>query len=175
MEEMDFSGWQGREWHREAKWGFMQARRGDMRPILLRVLKARPMHGYEIIRHLEEKSHGMWRPSPGSVYPTLQLLEEEDLVRSTEEGGKKVYELTVKGKKEAEAAFEGGPWMHHDKADLKKLLPLRKATAELIHTQRRAVKQALKTKDYTVVEQIILILKDAQRKVEAINSSQEKA
>src|SRR6266540_2432552 len=88
----------------------MQARRGDMRPIILSALQTGPMHGYEIMRHLEEKSHGMWRPSPGSIYPTLQLLEEQELVTGEEKDGKKVYSLTDKGHKEAKQSDTKAPW-----------------------------------------------------------------
>ena len=84
--------------------------RGDMTPIILHVLTNKEMHGYEIIRTLEEKSHGFWRPSPGSIYPTLQLLEEQDLIVSREEGGKKVYSLTPLGKQKIEHLFEVHPW-----------------------------------------------------------------
>jgi len=90
-----FKGWHG---------GGFRARRGDLSPIILRVLKDKPMHGYEIISRLEAMSHGMWRPSAGSVYPNLQMLEEQELVTSRQEDGKKVYELTDKGRKEAEQA-----------------------------------------------------------------------
>jgi DNA-binding PadR family transcriptional regulator len=72
------------------------------------------MHGYEIIRHLEDKSHGLWRPSPGSVYPTLQLLEEQDLVTAADHNGKKVYELTDKGRAEAKSADQKTPWEWDD-------------------------------------------------------------
>ncbi len=90
-----------------------QARRGDIGPIVLRALLERPMHGYEIIRHLEEKSHGMWRPSAGSIYPTLQMLEEQDLVVSHDEGGKKVYELTNAGQTTAKESEARAPWEMH--------------------------------------------------------------
>jgi len=83
-----------------------RAGRGMMEPAILQALHEKPMHGYEIISYLEEKSHGVWRPSPGSVYPTLQLLEEKDLVEYTEQAGKKTYQLTNEGKHEAEAAKE---------------------------------------------------------------------
>ncbi len=83
-------------------WPGGRAQRGDIAPIILHALHAKPMHGYEVISHLEEKSHGMWRPSAGSVYPTLQLLEEQDLVTSDTKDGKKVYTLTESGLKEAE-------------------------------------------------------------------------
>jgi DNA-binding PadR family transcriptional regulator len=65
-----------------------------------------------VIQALEEKSGGRWRPSPGSVYPTLQQLEDEDLLRSEEREGKRVYEVTDEGRVEAERRLaEGGaPW-----------------------------------------------------------------
>src|SRR5580704_13470820 len=57
-----------------------RARRGNVRQAVLALLAERPMHGYEIIQELEARTHGIWRPSAGSVYPTLQLLEDEGLV-----------------------------------------------------------------------------------------------
>jgi DNA-binding PadR family transcriptional regulator len=83
-----------------------RARRGDMAPIILNALLEKPMHGYEIISHLEAKTHGMWRPSAGSVYPNLQLLEEQDLITSKNENDKKIYSLTDKGKVEAERVHD---------------------------------------------------------------------
>jgi DNA-binding PadR family transcriptional regulator len=88
-------------------------RRGDIRTALLSALTDGPAHGYEIIGRLEEKSGGTWRPSPGSVYPTLQLFEDEGLVRSEQRDGKRVYELTDAGRTEAaERAerFGNTPW-----------------------------------------------------------------
>jgi DNA-binding PadR family transcriptional regulator len=60
------------------------------------------MHGYQIISELAERSGGMWNPGPGSVYPTLQAMEEQDLVTSEQTGSKRVYSLTEKGRKAAE-------------------------------------------------------------------------
>jgi DNA-binding PadR family transcriptional regulator len=77
-------------------------RRGEIRFALLSVLSEGPGHGYELIGRLEEKTGGVWRPSPGSVYPTLQLLEDEGLVRSETRDGKRVYELTDAGRAEVE-------------------------------------------------------------------------
>jgi DNA-binding PadR family transcriptional regulator len=67
------------------------------------------MHGYEMIQEIAERSGGAWKPSPGSVYPTLQLLEDEDLIVSRSEGGKKLFSLTETGRA---AADEGpdAPW-----------------------------------------------------------------
>jgi DNA-binding PadR family transcriptional regulator len=104
FDSSEWPDWTRGSWRHGWGGGSFQARRGDIRPILLTVLVERPMHGYEIIRYLEDKSHGLWRPSPGSVYPTLQLLEEEDLVVGRDEGGKKIYELTERGRSEAKAA-----------------------------------------------------------------------
>lgn len=77
------------------------ARRGDVRIAILAVLGERPMHGYQVIQELETRSGGRWRPSAGSVYPTLQQLEDEGLVRSEEQGGRRVFTLTDEGRQEA--------------------------------------------------------------------------
>ncbi|WP_119293687.1 PadR family transcriptional regulator [Streptomyces sp. YIM 130001] len=86
-----------------------RARRGDVRASILALLKERPMHGYEMIQEIAERSGGAWKPSPGSVYPTLQLLEDEGHIGSATEGGKKLFSLTEQG---VQAAEEGpdAPW-----------------------------------------------------------------
>ena len=86
-------------------------RRGQIRTALLAVLVEEPGHGYDVMQKLEDKTGGAWRPSPGSVYPTLQLLEDEGLVRSSERDGKRVFEITDAGRAEADArvAEAGGP------------------------------------------------------------------
>jgi DNA-binding PadR family transcriptional regulator len=92
-------------------------RRGDIRTAVLAVLAEEPGHGYEVIQAIEEKSGGAWRPSPGSVYPTLQLLEDEGLARSTEQDGKRVYQLTETGLAEAAKRVEeagGPPWANQE-------------------------------------------------------------
>ncbi|NUS83364.1 MAG: helix-turn-helix transcriptional regulator [Streptomyces sp.] len=86
-----------------------RARRGDVRASILALLRERPMHGYEMIQEIAERSAGAWRPSPGSVYPTLQLLEDEGLISSESEGGKKLFALTDEGRGEAEAGSRA-PW-----------------------------------------------------------------
>ncbi|MEW1700278.1 PadR family transcriptional regulator [Streptomyces sp. NPDC093249] len=86
-----------------------RARRGDVRASILALLKDRPMHGYEMIREIGERSDGAWKPSPGSVYPTLQMLEDEGLIVSESEGGKKLFTLTDSGRTEAEEGPEA-PW-----------------------------------------------------------------
>jgi len=71
--------------------------RGDLKYIILQYLKEKPSYGYEIIRALEERFHGFYVPSPGTIYPTLQMLEEMGHVSAVEQEGKKVYTITDKG------------------------------------------------------------------------------
>jgi DNA-binding PadR family transcriptional regulator len=72
---------------------------GDLRYVILRLLEEKPRHGYEIIKALEERFGGSYAPSPGVVYPTLQLLEDQGFARVLPEaGGKKVYEITDEGR-----------------------------------------------------------------------------
>ena len=73
--------------------------KGDLKYVILDQLKDKPSHGYEIIRALEERFHGFYSPSAGSVYPTLQLLEDLGYVKSTEQDGRKVYTISDEGKK----------------------------------------------------------------------------
>ncbi len=70
---------------------------GELKYVILRLLKEKPRHGYEIIKALEEKTGGCYTPSAGSVYPTLQLLEDQGLVRIVETDGRKVYHVTPEG------------------------------------------------------------------------------
>ncbi len=78
------------------KWRFFD--RGDLKYVILRLLKEKPMHGYEVMRALEEASGGCYKASPGSVYPTLQMLEDQGFVAAEERDGKKVYAITQAGR-----------------------------------------------------------------------------
>ncbi|MGD1010442.1 MAG: PadR family transcriptional regulator [Candidatus Aminicenantales bacterium] len=73
--------------------------KGDFKYVILDLLKDKPKHGYEIIRELEEKFHGFYSPSPGTVYPTLQYLEEAGYVTSDRQEVKRVYTITEEGRK----------------------------------------------------------------------------
>ncbi|HMC38597.1 MAG TPA: PadR family transcriptional regulator [Acidimicrobiales bacterium] len=90
--------------------GGRRMRRGDVRLALLDALLDGPAHGYELISRLEQRSGGMWRPSAGSVYPTLQLLEEQGSVTGRDEEGKRIYQLTDEGRIEAGEARDLQPW-----------------------------------------------------------------
>jgi DNA-binding PadR family transcriptional regulator len=88
-----------------------RARRGDVRAALLTLLAEEPRNGYQLMQEIERRSEGVWRPSPGSVYPALQQLEDEGLVRSDESEGRKLFHLTDAGREAAAAATaEGAPW-----------------------------------------------------------------
>jgi DNA-binding PadR family transcriptional regulator len=75
-----------------------RASRGDVRTAALLLLAEEPRNGYQIMQELEERTEGLWRPSPGSVYPALQQLEDEGLIRSDEADGRRLYHLTDAGR-----------------------------------------------------------------------------
>jgi len=79
------------------RWASFQ--KGDLKYVILDLLKDRPRHGYDIIRELEEQSYGFYKPSPGVIYPTLQMLEEMGYASSNEQEGKKIYSITEEGLK----------------------------------------------------------------------------
>ncbi len=92
--------------------GGRSVRRGNVRPAILTVLREQPMHGYQVITELETRTGGRWRPSAGSIYPTLQLLEDEGLVTSEIVDGRRTYSLTEAGRtaaEETDLAREGWP------------------------------------------------------------------
>ena len=92
-----------------------RARRGDVRLALLRLLAEQPANGYQLMQTIEERSDGRWRPSPGSVYPTLAQLEDEGLIKSVEADGSRRFEITDAGREHLESrAEEPEPWKPAD-------------------------------------------------------------
>jgi len=89
-----FGSW-GQQRGRGFRWRIFE--RGDLKFVILRLVSKKPMHGYEVMQALEEESCGCYKASPGSVYPTLQMLEDEGYLRCHEEDGKKTYEITDEG------------------------------------------------------------------------------
>jgi DNA-binding PadR family transcriptional regulator len=89
-----------------------KARRGDIRTASLLLLAEEPRNGYQIMQEIEERSDGVWRPSPGSVYPALQQLEDEGLIRSEEIEGRKLFALTDAGRElvDERGADKPAPW-----------------------------------------------------------------
>ncbi len=93
--------------------GGRKARRGDIRTAALLLLAEEPRNGYQIMQEVEERSEGVWRPSPGSVYPALQQLEDEGLIRSEEADGRKRFAITDAGREHVAGArprTRPAPW-----------------------------------------------------------------
>jgi DNA-binding PadR family transcriptional regulator len=140
--------------------GRHRVRRGDVRSAILALLDDRPMHGYEMIQELEERTGGRWRPSAGSIYPTLQLLEDEGLVTSKETDGKNVFSLTDAGREAAPERTEGNrPWEQGDEGS-----PRYAARQELFRLMG-AAKQIARADNEEQLTKAAEILKDARRKL----------
>ncbi|MFJ3662324.1 PadR family transcriptional regulator [Streptomyces sp. NPDC090119] len=138
-----------------------RARRGDVRASILALLKDRPMHGYEMIQEIAERSGGAWKPSPGSVYPTLQLLEDEGLIASESEGGKKLFDLTESGRTAAEEGPDA-PWEEASRGvDWEALGEIRQAGAGLME----AFGQVWKTGTKEQRDKALAVLNDARKKL----------
>ena len=93
-----FSSW-GDGWTGGRKRRRQMFESGEIKFVILRLLREKPRHGYEIIKELEDRFSGCYTPSAGTVYPTLQLLEDQGYVRAVEEEGKKVYHITAEGER----------------------------------------------------------------------------
>jgi len=132
-----------------------------VRAAILSVLGDEPMHGYQIMQRLEERSGGMWRPSPGSVYPTLQMLEDEGLIKGEELDGKRVYTLTEAGRTAASESRErhGAPWEAEEGEEQSPRFRLRRSVFQL----GAAVKQVGVAGDAQQVQQALEILAEARK------------
>ena len=111
--------------------------RPNVRPALLALLLERPMHGYEMIQELESRTGGIWRPSPGSVYPTLQLLEDEGLIEAEATGGRKRFTLTDAGRAEAQTAAENPPWAQFSDDTMSQVQDFRDAAVGIMDALRQ--------------------------------------
>ena len=142
--------------------------RGDVRTAVLSLLAEKPMHGYQIIQQIEERSGGSWKPSPGSVYPTLQLLADEGLIKAEEAGGRKTYSLTEEGREVADAAAEkSAPWegsSMRDGGHSGRTSALPKAGIDLA----QAVAQVGRSGSAEQVKEAVAVLDDARRKIFSI-------
>lgn len=143
--------------------------RGDVRAAVLALLAEKPMHGYQIIREIEERSGGSWKPSAGSVYPTLQLLADEGLLTAEESNGRKTYALTEAGR--AEAAEAGpAPWESSGAGGTggtgpgDAFGPLPKAGIDLA----QAAAQVRRKGTPEQVQQAVAVLEEARRRLYAI-------
>jgi len=135
-------------------------RRGDVRTALLLLLAEEPRNGYQLMQTIEERSDGRWRPSPGSVYPTLSQLEDEGLIRATEIDGQKVFEITDEGRHRiAEREGTPAPWEYGDDSDDDSNRKLR----ELIGGLAAAAMQVQRAGDEQQVERARELLTEARR------------
>lgn len=139
--------------------------RGDVRAAVLALLAEKPMHGYQIIQEIGTRSGGAWKPSPGSVYPTLQLLADEGLISAEESDGRKTYSLTDEGRHAAEAAADRStPWEASSPRDHGRHSALAKAGIDLA----QAAAQVGRTGSHEQVEQAVGVLDEARRKLYSI-------
>lgn len=86
-----------------------RAPRGDVRTAILLLLSEEPMHGYQLMQAIAERSQGRWQPSPGAIYPALSQLEDEGLITITAESGRKTSDLTQAGREQVQAHRESWP------------------------------------------------------------------
>lgn len=139
--------------------------RGDVRAAVLALLAEQPMHGYQIIAEIDQRSGGAWKPSAGSVYPTLQLLADEGLISAEVADGRKTYSLTDEGRAEADsAAGRTAPWEANAGGDILGMGALPKAGLSLA----QAAAQVRRTGTPAQVEQAVTVLDEARRKLYSI-------
>ncbi|MDR6867126.1 DNA-binding PadR family transcriptional regulator [Microbacterium resistens] len=149
----------------EQRGGTPRMARGDVRAAVLALLAEEPMHGYQIIHEIEDRSGGSWKPSAGSVYPTLQLLADEGLITAEEQNGRKTYSLTDIGREAAaDAAEKPVPWETSSSKHGARVTALPKAGMELAG----AAAQVGQTGSPEQVEQAIEVLDEARRKLYTI-------
>lgn len=136
--------------------------RGDVRTAVLALLLEQPMHGYQVIREIEKRSGGSWKPSAGSVYPTLQLLADEGLISAEESNGRKTYQLTDAGQEEAAEAEV--PWGSGESDEHPGRGALPKAGVELA----QAAAQVGRSGTPEQVQEAVSILDEARRRLYSI-------
>lgn len=152
-------GPRGRGGRRSAGRG--RGRRGDVRAAILKLLTERPMHGYEMTQEIAARSDSLWKPSPGSIYPTLQLLVDEGLIVPAESrGSKKTFELTTEGRAAADA-IETPPWEEIAQDVDPAAVNLRSAVGQLLG----AVGQSLHIANAAQQQRILDIVNNARREI----------
>ena len=142
-----------------------RTRRGEIRTALLAILNEAPGHGYELIQRIEAKTEGRWKPSPGSVYPTLQLLEDEGLVAASETDDKRTYVLTEAGVDEHQRrAGDGNENLWTRGEDGRPIAGLMEAVGGIA----MAAKQVAMGSNPTQIEAATAIIRDARKRLYAI-------
>jgi DNA-binding PadR family transcriptional regulator len=146
-----------------------RGRRGNVRAAVLALLAERPMHGYEMIQELETRTGGIWRPSPGSVYPTLQLLEDEGLIVAEEGGGRRRFALTEAGRAEATQAAENPPWQEFTEDNVSQAQDYRDAIFGIMNALRQVGFSGTEQQRAQALE----VLTETKRKLYAILAEDE--
>lgn len=143
-----------------------RGRRASVRNAVLALLTERPMHGYEMIQEIDSRTGGAWRPSPGSIYPTLQLLEDEGVITAAagSDGGRKRFALTEQGQQEAAAAAQTPPWAEFAETTVNSWHDIRDAGAQAMH----ALRQVMMTGTDDQRERAAQVLDETRRKLYAI-------
>lgn len=139
--------------------------RGDVRAAIIILLAEQPMHGYQIIHEIDERSAGRWKPSAGSVYPTLQLLADEGLISAESSNGRKTYTLTEGGRTEADAAADKpAPWDTPAAREGAKFGALPRAGAELAEVAAQVARKGSPDQ----VKQAVTVIDEARRKLYSV-------
>ncbi|WP_458109014.1 PadR family transcriptional regulator [Arthrobacter sp. R3-55] len=141
-----------------------RAGRGELRTAILALLAERPMHGYQIIHEIEERSGGSWKPSAGSVYPTLQLLADEGFVSAEESSGRKIYSLTEAGREDVAGSETSAPWDSLGTQSSPGFAALPKAGVDLA----QAAAQVGRTGTPKQVQEAVTVLEEARRRLYSI-------
>lgn len=151
-------------------WRESSFQKGDLKYVIMDLLKDKPRHGYEVIRELEEMSHGLYTPSPGAVYPTLQMLEEMGYANAAERDGKKIYTITEEGLKfldeRKDSADEVRSQMKH-RWSFKNIGKMAMMMKEL-RALERLLGRAMRRQDAEKMQRVREILSGAYKEIEAI-------
>lgn len=145
--------------------------RGDVRTAVLLLLLEQPMHGYEMIQQIRERSGEAWSPSPGAIYPTIQLLTDEDLITTDDRDGKKVSSLTETGRQAAEqlAATKTAPWDEASTDAGERANSLRQAVFHLMGATKQIAMAGTDAQRQRATE----LLDETRRKIYAMLASDE--
>ena len=151
-------------------WQVSPFQKGDLKYVVLDLIKDKPRHGYEIIRLMEERSHGFYTPSPGAVYPTLQFLEETGYVEAAQHDAKKIYSITDEGRKflaESKQFADGIKGKMRDHWGPRDMDEMREAMAEIGRLGRLLGKH-FRNLDAPKIQRIKEVISRAYKDIEAI-------
>jgi DNA-binding PadR family transcriptional regulator len=155
-----------------------RAERGEIRYLVLDAIKERPRHGYEVIQHIEELARGSYRPSPGVIYPTLQMLEELGHATVVEHEGRKAYAITDEGRAELERNrrsvddFYGRVEEEPFEAFAEEISEVMRRVGRLVKTLRHAARRGPPTAE--TMRAVGRILDDAMTRIEDVLSGQKR-